>query len=108
VIGWISKTKKQLALKLSAKKGPLLEYACGSDTRTVTGAVLLPLTADKMAASASLKLSESKGKQKPEALEGAGKSVLESSLNGGTPEQAGLGGTLTLTSEEPVEINTTV
>jgi surface antigen len=108
VIGWASKAKKRLALTLTAQTAPALEYACGTSKRTVTGTVLVPLTADKAATTSALVFSESKGKQKPETLEGAAKGILESSLDGGKKEQAGLAGTLTLTSEEPIETNATI
>jgi len=109
-IGWVSKAKKKLALELSpdGNTGPLLEYACGPDDRTVTGAVLVPITTGKMLATTALKFKASKGKQKPETLEGAEKAILDSSVNGATPEQAGLTVNLTLTNEEPLETNTTI
>jgi hypothetical protein len=110
LLGIESKAKKKLALEVSPadKSGPLLQYACGANTTSVSGAVLVPVAAGKMAASGSLKFSASKGKQKPEALEGASKTVLEAAVNGGTPEQVGLTSKITLTNEETLENNPTV
>jgi hypothetical protein len=61
-----------------------------------------------MVAALSLKPSVSKGEQKPEALGGGPNSVPQSSVNGGTPEQAGPTSKLTFTSEEALESNPSI
>jgi hypothetical protein len=75
---------------------------------TVRGSVLVSVKANKMLEVSMLKYEASKGKQKIEKFEGAPADILEASFSGGTFEQAGLTATLTQTSEEEVEINTSI
>jgi hypothetical protein len=89
----------------SGDEEPFLEYACGSEPAvSVSGSVIAPVVSNRMLRVRTLKLTQKLGHQKPEALEGGLPQVLLSSLG----EQVGIGLTATLTSEEPVEINTTV
>jgi hypothetical protein len=57
-----------------------------------------------MATSTVLKLKASKGKQKPEHLEGEANDIVEASIGGSAYAPAGVTGTLTLHSEEAVEV----
>ncbi len=85
-LGWERKPAGHVALDLypDGRTGPFLQYTCSGQAATsVTGSVLLPLKADKMEASAKLKLKASKGKQEPEGFEGAERDVLLSSIGGG-------------------------
>ena len=52
--------------------------------------MIVPVKANKPAATQTLKFKASKGVQKPEAFAGGAKEVLEQSTDGGAYEQAGL------------------
>jgi hypothetical protein len=67
----------------------------------LTGSVLVPVEADKMASASPLKYKASKGKQQLEAFEDAAPDVLENTLD----EQVGLSVAETQTYEEAVEIS---
>jgi hypothetical protein len=54
------------------------------------------------------KFVQSKGLQKPENFDGGEKDVLESSVDGGAPEQAGESLLTKLYNEEKIEVNTAV
>jgi len=97
---------QHIALAFEAEDGePFLEYACGGGPAVaLEGSVLAPVVSNRMLRVRTLKLTQKLGRQKPEALEGGLPQVLLSSLG----EQVGVGLSATLTSEEPVEINTTV
>jgi hypothetical protein len=110
-LGWEVKDLKKVALDLYpvGKTGPFLEYSCvGGVPITVTGAVLVPVKADKMLATSTLKYAATKGKQKPEHLEGGPTEVLTAPLNGEAFEQIGETATLAQVNEEAVEINAAV
>ncbi len=83
-----------------------MAFSCAGTTAAVQGSVLVPVAADKMLATATWKAAATKGKQKPEGFLGEPADILEESLNGAAPEQAGLSITTIQTGEEPVEINT--
>lgn len=107
-LGWEAKATKKVALDLYpvGETGVFLEYRCiGGVPITVTGSILVPVKADKMAITSTLKYKASKGRQKPEHLEGEPPQVLTASLNGEASEQIGLTATLTQTNEEALEIN---
>jgi hypothetical protein len=107
-LGWEAKATKKVALHLYpvGETGVFLEYRCiGGVPTTVTGSILVPVKADKMAITSTLKYKASKGRQKPEHLEGEPPEVLTASLNGEASEQIGLTATLTQTNEEALEIN---
>jgi len=94
----------------AAASGPVAEFLCGSFGQTsgsVRGSVILPLTADKMLKTTTLKFSATNGKQAPEAFAGGSKDILEASFSNSAYAQAGLSLiSTTMTSEEDVEINT--
>jgi hypothetical protein len=85
--------------------GAFFEFSCGATTVKLTGSLMVPVKADKGAASQKLKYKASKGVQKPAHLEGEPDDVLAASLNGATPEAAGLTLTTSQTYEEAVEAN---
>jgi hypothetical protein len=97
---------EHVAIALGNEDGePFLEYACGAEAPvTVSGSVLAPVVSNNMLRTRALKFTQRLGRQKPEALEGGVPQVLLSSLG----EQVGLSLSSTLTSEEAIEINTTV
>ncbi len=103
-----SSASDKIALAVSAPghAGALLEVLCGTSSISISGTVLVPVTADKAVTSATLKFAALKGKQKPESFAGGASEVLQASLDGGAPEQMGLTASLRQTSEEAVEINT--
>jgi hypothetical protein len=109
-LGFQDKPAKKVALDLrpAGGTGPVMEYVCNGVTTVLTGSVLVPVKVDKMAATLALKYKASKGKQKPESVEGGEKDVLLSSLDAGTPEQAGLTLTTTEKNEEELEINAVI
>jgi hypothetical protein len=110
-LGWETESSKKVALDLSpvGRTGPFLEYRCvGGAPVTVTGSVLVPVKADKMDLTSALKYVARKGRQKPEHLEGEANDVLTASLNGEVFEPVGVTSTVTLVSEEALEINAVV
>jgi hypothetical protein len=110
-LGWETESSKKVALDLYpvGRTGPFLEYRCvGGAPVTVTGSVLVPVKADKMDLTSALKYVARKGRQKPEHLEGEANDVLTASLNGEVFEPVGVTSTVTLVSEEALEINAVV
>jgi YVTN family beta-propeller protein len=100
-----AKNKIGLDLFPVGKTGPLMELSCASTTVSVQGSVIVPVTADKMLLTVTVKASATTGKQKPENFVGEPKDILEESFNGGGLEQTGLTLTTTQTNEEAVEVN---
>jgi len=87
---------------------PLWEIKCGSSVTLVRGALLVPVpSTDKTISRLTLKWVATKGKQKPERVEGGPREVLEESTNGGPWQQAGLTFTtkLLIRESETFEIN---
>jgi len=103
-----AKNKIGLDLFPVGKTGPLMEFSCASTTVSVQGSVIVPVTANKMLMTVTVKSSATTGKQKPENFVGEPKDILEESFNGGGFEQTGLTLTTTQTNEEKVEINSVV
>ncbi len=99
------KNKIGLDLHPVGKTGPLMEFSCGSTTVSIQGSVIVPISANKMSLTQTLKFKASKGKQKPQSFVKEPKDILEASLNGGPFEQIGLTLTTTQTNEEEVEVN---
>jgi len=95
-----------LQLYPAGKTGPLMVFSCASTTVSVQGSFIVPVTADKMLLSSTLKAAAAKGKQRPESFVGGAKAILEESVNSAKPEQAGLTLTTILKNEELLEINT--
>jgi hypothetical protein len=84
------------------------EFECATTLVVGRGSVILPLSANKMLTTAKLKLSQSKGKQKPAGFAEESGLVLGLTFEAASPEQAGLALALKLTNEEPVEVNSVV
>ncbi len=95
-----------VGLDLAPSSGTtVLAFECGGRETTVSGSVIVPVTAvDHMATSLKLKATGSAGKQSPEAFEEGSKDVLTFSPSGGSSEPAGLTTAVTATNEEAVEI----
>src|SRR5450759_34440 len=88
------------------KTGPLMEYRCRAAVPTaLEGSVLVPVTADSMLETSTVKYQAPAGKQKPEQFEGEPPDVLAANLDEEALEQLGETFTSTQTSEEKVEIN---
>jgi hypothetical protein len=86
--------------------GLVFEASCAGLPFEARGSVISgPLTRNKMVTVGTVKLTASRGKQKPELFEGEPKDVLELNTNGGPFEQLGLTLIATQTNEEPIEIN---
>jgi hypothetical protein len=100
--------KVGLDLLPEAPAGPVTEFSVGGIALVVRGSVIVPVTANKMQLTATLKFAQAKGKQKPERFQGEAKDVLEESVNGSAFEQAGLAFESTQTNEEAIEINSVV
>lgn len=110
---WASQSAKELALAFAPAAGSsLLTMQCAATGVTVDGSVLVPVKADDVGASSALKFKASRGSQKLteyEANPGSkAKDYLEASFGSGAPEKVGLTATITLTSEESLEISSTI
>jgi hypothetical protein len=110
VVGFENKAEKKTAFDLfpAGRKGLFIEFGCSGLVVAVKGSVLVPIQADKMLSSLSLKFKATKGKQKPEHFEGEPDDILETTYKGGPFEQSGQTETTTLTSEEKLELNAVV
>jgi hypothetical protein len=86
--------------------GEFTSFVCAGISVKVKGAVLHPITTDKMINKATEKFAASKGKQKPEKYVGGSPIILESSFSGGPYEQSGQTITTETTFEESGEANT--
>jgi hypothetical protein len=102
--------KDKLGLDL-AGAGPeqvVLRYGCGSFVlvgNEVVGSLIVPVKANKMLSVQKLKYARSGSRQVPENFEGMPVDVLSRSIEGEPFEQAAESAKVTMTSEEPVEIN---
>jgi hypothetical protein len=103
-----SKDKIGLELFPAGKAGPALTFSCGLTSVSVQGAVVAPVRTDRMSATQTLKFKATRGGQRPLGFVEGPEEVLEASFDGAPPVQIGLIVTSTLTSEEPVEINSVV
>jgi alpha-tubulin suppressor-like RCC1 family protein len=103
-----SKNKIGLDLYSVGKTGALLEFSCGSTTASVQGSVIVPVKADKMSLTQTLKFKATKGKQKPESFVGDPKDILEASFDAAPFEQTGLTLSATQFNKESVEVNSVV
>ena len=106
LLAWEKKGKKA-ALDLSAAPHALFAgFTCASQAEELQGSVIVPIKSSKASTATALKFKESKGIQKPSEYETAeGVKVKDSLLIGGVSEAIGLSGTITLTSEEALEVN---
>jgi hypothetical protein len=110
VIGFENKLKKKIGFDLFPKghTGRFIEFVCAGLQVSVEGSVIVPIVADKMALTQTLKYKAEKGKQKPEKLEGEPVDVLLTSLNGAKAIQSGQTITTVQTDEEKLEANAVV
>ncbi len=102
------KDKIGLELFPAGRTGAALSFSCGLTSVSVQGAVIVPVRANRMSPTQTLKFKATKGKQKPLSFVEGPQDVLEASVNGAAPVQLGLTLTSTLTSAEPIEINSVV
>ena len=108
-LGWEAVVTGEVALDLfpTSRSGAFLEYRCvGGVPVVVGGSVLVPVSTGKMSAAGTWVYKETKGIQKPEALEGEPADTLRASFNGEVLEGMGIAGSLSVSSEEAVEVNT--
>jgi len=99
--------KSKTANRFVPKSGTTFtEFKCSLIPVVVRGAVLNPVSSNKMLIKATVKFAGSKGHQKPEKFEGGPKETLESSIEGGPFEQSDQVLTTVQTNEEKLEIST--
>jgi hypothetical protein len=98
--------KDEIALGLSPAGGVFAEFSCpGTAGDAIRGSVLVPVVSNLMDLWRNRPFKSTKGKQKPERLEGGPRTVLEVSFAGEPFEQVGLTATILQTNEERVEIS---
>jgi hypothetical protein len=100
-----SKDKPGISLKPTTGE-QLVEFACGGLVVKVKGSVILPVPGNAMKLSAAVKLTQAKGKQKPEEFVGGPKEILECKFSAAAYEQCALTLAMTWTNEEKVEAST--
>ncbi len=103
--------KDKIGLALQPGSGSTIaDFACGSTSVAITGAVIAELESDTMRLNTGLwTFATAKGgKQKPESFEGGLKQTLQIKTGTDAPEQAGLSVKARQTNEEKVEINSVV
>jgi hypothetical protein len=107
---WENEKEHKTALDLFPEGGgEFIEFTCGSTlTVAVRGSILVPVTADKMSSTVTLKYVGKKGIQKVQDYEEGGskiKDVLEANFAGTGFVQASQSITSTVTNEEKLELN---
>ncbi len=85
--------------------GEFLHYVCGISSNDVIGSVIVPVKSNKMLTTEKLKYRQSSSHQIPEAFEGMPRDVLERQIEPGVFEQTGMSAKITVTNEEPLEVN---
>jgi hypothetical protein len=110
VVGFINKAALKTGFDLypEGKTGLFIEFACLGLTVAVRGSVIVPITADKMLLTGTLKYVAKGGRQEVEHFEGEANDVLEASFRGGAFEQSGQTISTTLTDEEKLELNAVI
>jgi hypothetical protein len=101
--------KDKLGISLKPTTGEeLVEFSCtnGAITIKVRGSAILPVTANAMKLSATVKFNSYKGKQKPENLVGGPQEVPECKFASAPYEQCGLTLATIWTNAEKVEAST--
>jgi alpha-tubulin suppressor-like RCC1 family protein len=107
-LGWRNKTSLQVGLDLApSEPGSFAEGKCGSTKVEISGSVIGVVQTDEMLKFSTLTFEQKEGKQKPTHFSEGEPDVLEMLL-GGKLEQTGLSVSITQTSEEKVEVNTSV
>jgi alpha-tubulin suppressor-like RCC1 family protein len=110
-VGFTSRELDNVALEfLPALEGePFLTFICGSTTTEMRGEVLAAFSRVNSSTSKfKVDFAGSRGKQHIEGFEKGPTEVLEASVAGGPFEQVELSDDVTLTSEEPVELDSAV
>ena len=110
VVGFINKATLKTGFDLfpEGKTGLFIEFSCLGLTVAVRGSVIVPIIADKMALTDTLKYVQTGGRQEVEHFEGEANDILESSFRGAPFEQSGQTITTVLTDEEKLELNAVV
>lgn len=88
--------------------GPIGEFSCGGVKVAMSGSIISPVAENAMKLTTTITSKQSKGKQNPENFVGETPEPLMTSIESGTPEQAGEALQTMQTNEEKVEINTVV
>jgi hypothetical protein len=112
---WENEAKQKTAIDLypaAGGNGEFIAFTCGAAlTVAVKGSVLVPIKPNKMSKTFSLKFKAKHGFQTPEDYEEGGKKVkdiLLSDFSNKGYAQAGQNETVTVTNEEPLELNAVV
>lgn len=86
----------------------LTSFNCAGLPYVFRGSVIVPVKANKMLTSATLKWAGAKGKQKPLQFEGGEVQTLEMSTNANPFEQTSFALSALQTNEQPIAINSVV
>jgi hypothetical protein len=110
VVGFEDKAAGKTAFDLfpEGRTGLFIEFSCLNLTVAVRGSVLVPIIADKMVLTTTLKYVQTGGRQQVEHFEGEPNDILESSFEKKAFEQAGQTISTVLTNEEKLELNAVV
>lgn len=100
-----AKDKPGISLKPSTGE-LLVEFSCGGLVVKVKGAVIVPVQANAMKLSTTVKLNAHNGKQKPERFVGGPPEILECKFSAASYEQCGLALAMIQTNEEKIEAST--
>jgi hypothetical protein len=102
-----SPLKNQIGLDLEPQGlETIAEFSCAGTGIALRGGVIVPIPANAMSLTATLKFAALRGVQKPTHFEGRAPRVLEMKVGEGPFEQAGLSLTTIQTREEKVEAST--
>jgi hypothetical protein len=102
-----TQVKDKLGISLRPTTGEeLVEFACGGLTVQVRGRIILPVTANAMKLSSTVKFTAAKGIQKPAQFVGGPQEAPECSLAKTPYEPCGLSFAMIQTNEEKVEAST--
>jgi hypothetical protein len=102
-----TQVKDKLAISLKPTTGEeLVEFFCGGLTVQVRGRIILPVTANAMKLSSTVKFTAAKGIQKPANLVGGPQEAPECSIAKTPYEPCGLSFAMIQTNEEKVEAST--
>jgi hypothetical protein len=113
VLGIIKTTKSiEVGVSLEGPGGVIAEFACAGRRVVGSGSVIVPLSSKmsgKMLTTVTEKFAATKGKQKPEKFANEPKDTLTCSVFEGSvlleSSQCGFTNTVTVTNEEPIEVN---
>ncbi|HTR88828.1 MAG TPA: S8 family serine peptidase [Solirubrobacteraceae bacterium] len=100
--------QNRIALHLYTTAADVSQFHCGATAVSVSGSVLVPVRANRMAQTTVLDFKAAGGHQKPEGFVEGARDVLEGSFAGAPGEQLGLALKATQTNGESIEVNSTV